>query len=114
MDKITLKRIVIETLGFDPEEFLYKLREHQRELDELKDILKNTLPVIGTNILEGQLIKTFLASKGLDPEEYIAQGVKEFSKQKNEMMAQAQLESKQKRKQKKKDSLPAPETKGIQ
>jgi hypothetical protein len=71
MDKAKLSKAVIETLGFNPEEFRYKLEENTLELSEIKNHLSKIMPMIGHNILEFQLVKEFLKTHKLDPTEFI-------------------------------------------
>ena len=71
MNKAELKKIVVQTLGFDPEEFKYKLDELETSLSEIKDVLKKTMPAVGQTIVEHNFLKEFLSKNSLNPDKFI-------------------------------------------
>lgn len=91
MKKEQLEQIVIETLGFNPKEFKYKLDEHDQSIEAIKKTLQNVMPIIGATIMEFNLIKKYLADNKLDPSGYIKAGMQAAFEANKESLARYKL-----------------------
>lgn len=83
MDKDKLKQIVNDTLGFNPEEFAYKLQELEADLNEIKKSLGSVLPIIGSHLVEYTVLKGHLSKVLTEPEldKILEDGMKNYMKQ---------------------------------
>ena len=97
MNKEKVNKAVIETLGFNPEEFKYKLDEHDREIQEIKNILKQTIPTIGRSILDLHLLQEFLKQNKLDPTEFIEEAIQRIAEDNGEEVKNLGLAIKQRK-----------------
>ena len=91
MNKEKLNQAVIETLGFNPEEFRYKLDELSTEVQELKAILKQTIPTIGRSILDLHLLQEYLKQHNLDASEYIEAQIEKITRENSEEVKNLKL-----------------------
>lgn len=96
MNKDKLNKVVIDVLGFNPEEIKYKQDELTAELAEIKEILKNSFPMFGQTIMEFHLMKEFLRLHNLDAGPFIENEVNRILEQNAEDLKDLKLESKRK------------------
>lgn len=81
MNREKVDKAVIEVLGFNPQELKYKIQENSREIEEIKNMLKQTIPAMGRYIIEYNLLQEFLKLHGLDATEFIASNLKTMENQ---------------------------------